>query len=153
MPTHRKVVLLMVVALAPTVSGCLVGAVAGAGTAYWLTAPQQTEVMTTLWNQSGENYVEDAMKTWLDRGQLPLPVLPDGMHTFSLLKTDYVTVPHALGAQTVALYDRGRLIAEYVVAWDRRPLEFRVAKATNRLYDGDLDVSTTPRIQITDFPR
>ena len=57
--------------------GCLVGAVAGVGTAYVLTEEEQTNILTDVYNVRGEKHVADAVKTWLDRGQLPLPVLPD----------------------------------------------------------------------------
>ena len=127
------------------------GAVAGAGGAYVLTAKKQTEVGTEMYNLGGDEYVKDAVKVWLERGQLPLPVLREGTHNFALKKTSGVKVPHSRGARTVELYDNGSHIATYVIAWDRRPVEYRVEKATNLLYAGKLDPKSAPVIKITDL--
>jgi len=151
MLTGRKALVLVVILLVPSLGGCLVGAVAGGGSAYVLTSQQQTALGTDIFNLGGDEYVEDAVKTWLARGQLPLPVLPDGTHTFGVRRGEGVKVKHSRGARVVTLYDGGRPIATYVIAWDRRPLEYRVHKATNLLYAGELDASTAPVIRITDL--
>ena len=151
MSRHRKTLILSLVFLAPSLGGCLVGAVAGVSGAYVLTAKEQTRIGTEIYNLGGDEYVEAAVKVWLERGQLPLPVLPEGTHNFALKKTDGVQVPHSRGARVVELYDNGSRIATYVIAWDRRPVEYRVEKATNLLYAGKLDPKSAPVIKITDL--
>lgn len=157
MLTGRKALVLAVIVLAPMLGGCaesmLVSSVAAAGGAYMLTEQQQTDAMTDIGNLGGDAYVEDAVRVWLERGELPLPVLPDGSHSFRAKKGDAAKVQHARGARVVRLYDGKQLVATYVVAWDRRPLEYRVHEATNMLYAGELDVKTTPVIRITELYR
>ncbi len=77
----------------------------------------------------------------------PLPVLPEGSHNFSIrVGADQVRVPGSRGARRVELFDGQTLLAEYVVAWDKTPEEYRVVSATNRLYEAPLDVSKVPAL-------
>jgi len=142
----RKVLLLMVVPLlCGMAAGCeWVTLATGTGVAYEATAKPATQAMTQLVHVEGSLYVSEAVRLWMERGQLPLPVLEDGVHDFSIRPTKAVTVKGALGARTVELWDRNRLVAEYIVCWDRKPEEFRLVSARNRLYGGDLDVTSVP---------
>lgn len=150
-----KLLAVVVLACAMAQPGCQLTAMsalgAGAGAGYVNRSKDATKQLTTRFNREGSMYVEDAVKTWLDRGQLPLPALPDGMHNFSVLKGDLAAVQKARGAQVVHLYDGQRLIADYTIAWDRRPMVFRVDKAVNRLYEGELKTDAVPKIRVTDL--
>ena len=142
----RKVLLLMVV---PLLCGMAAGCqwltlAAGTEAAYEVTATPATDRLTNLAHVEGSLYVGEAVKVWMDRGQLPLPVLEDGVHEFDIRPTKYVEMKGSLGARVVELWDRNRLVAEYVVSWDRRPEEYRLVSAQNKLYEGELDVSAVP---------
>ena len=67
--------------------------------------------------------------------------------TSSIRSTTSVNVKGSLGARAVELWDRNRLVAEYVVAWDRQPEQYRLVSAQNKLYGGELDVSAVPVLQ------
>ncbi len=74
-------------------------------------------------------------------GELPLPVLGDGVHSFHLKAGNFAEAKGAQGARIVQLLDGEVIIAEYTVAWDRVPPQYRLVAARNLLYDGELDVS------------
>jgi hypothetical protein len=152
MLSGRKALLLGVVLLAPVIQGCVLGgylASAGALTVgYAALSEPATTGMTDISSVGGVRYVEDAVKIWLERDQLPLPVLEEGEHTFTIRSTGFVRVKGARGARVVQLKEKykgqDRLIAEYVVSWDSTPEQYTLVRAVNRLYAGKLDVSSTP---------
>ena len=110
--------------------------------------PEVTQRLTDMSNSGGAVYVGDAVQMWLDRGQLPMPVLPEGSHSFSVrVGTQQVRVPGSRGARIVQLFDNGNPVAEYLVAWDRTPEEYRVVSATNLLYDRPLDATNVPALK------
>ena len=152
MLSGRKPLLLLLVLPVVLTAGCqwllLTGAVGGT---YIATSDQHTKDWTDLFNSEGAKHVEDAMRIWLDRGQLPMPVLPEGSHNFAFRVGKAVDVKCSRGARTVEFYDNDRLVADYVVAWDRRPEEYRLVSATNRLYDGVLSVDDVPVLRMTEL--
>jgi hypothetical protein len=142
------VILLMLIAAMS--AGCqapIVWGTAAFGGAYVATGEAQTEGLTYMSQSAGGNDVQEAVDYWLARGELPIPVLPDGVHSFSTKKGELVRAQNSTGAQVVELYDGGRLIAEYVVSWNKQPVEYRLDRAVNRLYDGKLDVANVPIIK------
>ena len=146
MRSLRPVLLIAVLASAALLSGCewllLWGGTSGG---YIATGPDATKAFTDMSNSAGAANVGHAVETWLDRGQLPMPVLAEGSHNFSVrVGSDQVDVKGSRGARRVALFDNGAVVAEYVVAWDKTPEEYRVVSATNRLYDAPLDVASVP---------
>jgi len=146
----RTVLLAAAVACVPLVAGCeWVMLTAGTGAAYEATAKPTTDALTQVAHVEGSLYVDKAVKVWMERGQLPLPLdaLTDGVHDFDIRSTKSVTVKGSLGARVVELWDHGRLVAEYVVCWDRKPEQYRLVSATNKLYGGQLDVSAVPVLQ------
>ena len=146
MPSVRNLLMIAALASVVAVAGCewlLISGAAGGG--YVGAGPGVTQAFTDISNSAGAQHVGDAVQTWLTRGQLPLPVLPEGSHNFSIrVGADQVRVPGSRGARRVELFDGQTLLAEYVVAWDKTPEEYRVVSATNRLYEAPLDVSTVP---------
>ncbi len=140
--------ILMVVGLASVamLCGCewlLLSGAVGAG--YVDSGAQTTKAFTDCSNSAGAAHVGDAVQTWLNRNQLPLPVSGEGSHNYSMrVGTQGVDVTGSRGARRVELFDNGNLIAEYVVAWDKSPEEYRVVSATNCLYDAPLDVTAVP---------
>jgi hypothetical protein len=146
----RMVLLLAVIASVPLAAGCeWVMLSAETGAAYEATAKPATAALTKVAYVEGSMYVGEAVRVWMERGQLPLPfeALGDGVHQFSIHPTTSVNVKGSLGARTVELWDRNQLVAEYVVSWDRKPEEYRLVSARNKLYGGDLDVSSVPVLQ------
>lgn len=144
MALHRKVLVLVVLVAAAAASGCLVGGVASGGTAYVVEGPQMTKRFTNISNTGGMLHVEDAVRTWLIRGQLPLPVMDEGVHEFSIRTARWAKVTGARGGRVVQVCDGEEIVAEYTVAWDKVPVEYRLVSATNMLYAGELDVSEVP---------
>jgi hypothetical protein len=134
-----RIMLLVAAAVClPLLTGCnWVMLTAVTGTGYEATAQTTTENLTKLAFIEGSMYVDKAVKVWMDRGQLPLPLdaMADGVHDFSIRSTTPVNVKGSLGARAVELWDRDRLVAEYVVS------------ANNKIYGGDLDVSAVPVLQ------
>jgi hypothetical protein len=154
MRASRKVLALIVIGLLPVLSGCLVGAITAGLTGYVLTSKDQTTAYSEISNMPGGRELVPAVDTWLARGQLPLPEgVADGQHNFSVDVGDRLTVPSMRGARIVHLYDNGKLIADYTVVWDGRPPEYRVHEAQSRLYQGKIDVSKVPPLQLQDFYR
>lgn len=155
--TRTGLTLPLLVATVICVGGCAVpgyiflGGLAGGGavyTDYCENGAVMTQSITTFYNRDEANQVGDAVRVWLDRTQLPLPVLADGPHNFSERVARVVNVPDSRGARAVDLYDNGNLVAEYVVAWDRQPPQYRLVSATNLLYEGKLDVEDVPELQV-----
>ena len=148
----RRILLGLIIASAAVVQGCAIGAgVTGASAAYVITGEQSTNGLAELRNREGQPEAEHAVKEWLDRGQLPLPVLDDGVHDFRIRPAKYVKVPRSRGAQIIELWDGESVIVEYVVSWDRQPAEYRLVKAVNRLYAGKIDVSDVPVLKLYDI--
>jgi hypothetical protein len=146
----RIMLLVAAVACMPLLAGCgWVTLTAATGVGYETTAKSTTDDFTKLAFIEGSMYVDKAVKVWMDRGQLPLPLdaMADGVHDFSIRSTTSVNVKGSLGARAVELWDRNRLVAEYVVAWDRQPEQYRLVSAQNKLYGGELDVSAVPVLQ------
>lgn len=148
MSSVRRILLVAVVASLPAFAGCewlvLTGAVSGG---YVASGEKSTQDLTDQVNSNGAVYVGDAVQTWLNRNQLPLPALSDGSHSFSVrVGSELVRVPGARGARRVELFDNGNPIALYVVSWDKNPAEYRLVSATNLLYDQPLEVDKVPLI-------
>jgi len=146
MSSLRNILLVAVLASVAGVAGCewllLTGAVGGS---YVASGERATQALTDQANSTGALYVDDAVQTWLNRGQLPLPDLAEGSHSLSIrVGTQQVRVPGSRGARRVELFADDLPIAEYVVAWDKVPEEYRVVSATNLLYDKPLDVENVP---------
>jgi hypothetical protein len=149
MPRRNALLLLLVLPIVMTAGCAWLAVTAGVGTGYIVHGEQATKNWTDCMNASGQKHVEDAVRVWLDRGQLPMPVLPDGSHSFAIrVGKEAVQVKEAKGARNVELFDNDRPIAAYVVAWDRSPEEYRLVSATNRLYDSELKVDNVPPLQI-----
>jgi len=148
----RKILTATLIALAACMQGCLISwplasstaVVTGTTGAYVATSEPATECLTNLSSVGPVVNVTDAVREWLNRGELPLPVLGDGVHTFHLKAGDFTGVKGARGARIVQLLDGEVVIAEYTVAWDRVPPEYRLAAARNLLYEGELDVGRVP---------
>ena len=148
MRSARTVLLLIgAMGLAMTAGCQWLGMWAGAHALYVVGSEPMTKAATDMSNSGGAAYVGQAVTMWLDRNQLPMPVLPEGPHDFSVRVGVAVDVKRARGARVVELLDGPQLIAEYVVAWDKTPEEYRLVSATNRVYEGALDVSDVPVIQ------
>jgi hypothetical protein len=148
MSSVHRILLVVVVASLPVFAGCewllLTGAVGGG---YVASGEKSTQNLTDKVNSNGAVYVGDAVQTWLNRNQLPMPALPDGSHSFGVrVGSELVRVPGARGARRVDLFDNGAPIASYVVSWDKNPAEYRLVSATNLLYDQPLEVENVPLI-------
>ena len=151
----RKFFTTILVVLAACMQGCLVtwplasstAVVTGATGAYVATSEPATECLTNLSSVGPVVDIEDAVREWLNRGELPLPVLGDGVHTLHLKAGDFAEVKGARGARIVQLLDGEVVIAEYTVAWDRVPPEYRLAAARNLLYEGELNVDRVPLLK------
>ena len=139
----RKILTAILITLAACMQGCLMGAITATTGGYIATSEPATECLTNLSSVGSAFDVEDAVREWLNRGQLPLPVLGDGVHPFHLKAGNFAELTGARGARIVQLLDGEVVIAEYTVAWDRVPPEYRLAAARNLLYDGELDVGRT----------
>jgi hypothetical protein len=152
MLSGRKSLLLLIVLPVVLTAGCQWLALTGVvGGAYVDSGPQATKNFTDLSNQDGAKHVEDAMRVWIDRGQLPMPVLPEGSHSFATRVEGAVQVKSARGARLVRLFDNNHVVADYVVAWDRRPEEYRLVSVTNRIYDSVISVDSVPTLQTFDL--
>ncbi len=146
MRSFRNILMVAGLASVAMVCGCewlLLSGAVGAG--YVDSGARTTKAFTDCSNSGGAAYVGDAVQTWLNRNQLPVPVSGEGSHNYSLrVGTQGVDVKGSRGARRVELFDNDVLVADYVVAWDKTPEEYRVVSATNRLYDAPLDVTAVP---------
>jgi hypothetical protein len=136
----RKTLLLLCVVALTGLPGCLMGAIGASSTAYVGSSRATTEGLTDLSNSAGAEKCEAAVTEWLVRGELPLPVLESGTASFAIRGSRRAKVNGVKGAQIVELWDRGSLVAEYVVVWERSPEQYRLYQATNRRYDKPLEV-------------
>lgn len=146
----RKVLVGIVIVLMASVQGCLVGSTAGV-TGYYVTRSKpMTARMTEASNAGGVLDVEEAVKIWLQRNQLPVPVF-DGRQEFKVRATQMVQIKGMKGGRKVELLAGEKPIAEYVVSWDKTPLEYRVLLAKNLLYGGNLNVDNVPVLKTYDL--
>ena len=129
-------------------AGCQwLGLTAVVGGGYLADSDNMVQKYTALSAVDGAARVGDAVQLWRERDQLPMPVLAEGSHSFSItIAPGQVNVKGSRGARTVRLFDNGDAIADYVVAWDRTPYEYRLVSATNLLYDAPLDVADVPTL-------
>ncbi len=146
MRSLRHILIVAGMASVAMLCGCEWLLVSGAASeCYVETSGPMTKAFTDCSNSAGAAHVGDAVQTWLNRNQLPMPVSNEGSHSYSVrVGGQGVDVKGSRGARRVELFDNGVLIAEYVVAWDKTPEEYRVVSATNRLYDAPLDVASVP---------
>lgn len=148
MPRFRTILLVAVLASPVLLGGCqwlILSGLMGGG--YAAGGPQMTDDYTQMAGADGAAHVGAAVTTWRERDQLPMPKLAEGPHVFAIaMAPGKVLVKGSLGARKVQLLDNGDAVAEYVVAWDKQPYEYRLVSARNLLYDAPLDVSEAPTL-------
>ena len=148
----RRLIFAALMALTAFTAGCPIGlVVTGTTTGYIAGSEPGTEALTNVSHVWPVADVENVVTEWMNRGQLPLPVLDDGVHTFYLRQGKFTPARGGLGARVVELLDGQQVVAEYAVAWDRTPVEYRLLWARNLLYDGELDVSKVPVLKTYDI--
>ncbi|HUW58895.1 MAG TPA: hypothetical protein VMZ92_19820 [Planctomycetota bacterium] len=144
----RRMLLAALMVLTAFTPGCpFVVAGTSMGSTYVVGSEPATAGLTAGAHLEPAKGVVDAVTEWMNRGQLPLPVMGDGVHAFYLRAGKLVPAGGAQAARVVELFDGQQLVAEYGVAWDRAPVEYQLIWARNLLYEGTLDVSKVPVIK------